>query len=1063
MSLVSGLLRRRYFFELTPKHELASIEGSSNTWVASGADPQFMLISRGCMYPSGWVFLNSFLLRTSENRTAKLFFDIGQGFQESHSLFVPVSRKGTISEILYLPRGIKALRWDPMESPGKFRQQPLVFIEITQIERLTRMARRVIPLWKQHPELRQALTRYLSQSRTGKLKRAYAFAGLLRNDAKSLATKISQEANPAQKTIIDYVRPNQSKLNDAGPSPLLENRYILGIDSFNNHSLAGWVIDKEVPEQPVLLDLYINGMLIERRTADLERRDVAAHGHGATHGGFLFLIPKRFQSADVLEARLCLADRATPIDGFSYVYTPRDVLIRGLLSAVESLNRIGRSSDRNRLSSLLPATKMSVLQARRVLWPMMVEHLRKDYSRENGPFANLPNVLAIPETPHPIEDKVDIIIPVYKGLEETIACITSVLAAKVTTPYELIVVNDCSPEPPLTENLKKLASTNNINLIENKKRLGFVSSVNLGMMEHEASDVVLLHSDMVVSDGWLDRLRSAAYADTNIATATPFSNRATICSFPLSNQDNDLPTGMSLSGVAEAFSRVNFGRIVDLPTAMGSCMYIRREALRETGYFDEQWRGKGNGEENDFCLRASTLGWRHVMACDTFVKHHGSGSLLAEGGARSTKKLETIHRLYPDYHHTLMRFIENDPLANYRLHVFVELVKQYSSRYVLFILHALGGGSDFAAAELSKRLISENQWVLTLTAMSDDSIKLSVFGTNLSAIYQGPSRYARLKDDLQRLNVRLIQVHQLVGYSHEIYGLIMGLGVPFDVTIHDYYYICPRVNLIDASERYCGEPDESGCRQCLNLSDTHESCQLIYRQLGSDIGAWREHHIKFLRNARCVFAPSYDTQGRMQRYHTYSNIVVRPHPEPHATIRPHRPTLSPILSVAIIGAIGVHKGFKVIIACAEDAQQRKLPIRYVVIGYTCDDSIFKNYANVTVTGKYERWQLGNLLSQHNCTIAGFFSVWPETYSYSLSEAWAFGLFPIAFNIGAPAERIEKNGYGMTIPFPCDPKVINDCLIQIGRALDQHHPKRPIGVKYSSIMADYYGFSDNLEF
>ena len=41
-------------------------------------------------------------------------------------------------------------------------------------------------------------------------------------------------------------------------------------------------------------------------------------------------------------------------------------------------------------------------------------------------------------------------------------------------------------------------------------------------------------------------------------------------------------------------------------------MYIRRDCLDAVGPFDEAAFGRGYGEENDFCLRASHLGWRHV-------------------------------------------------------------------------------------------------------------------------------------------------------------------------------------------------------------------------------------------------------------------------------------------------------------------------------------------------------------------------------------------------------------------------------------------------------------------
>ena len=62
-------------------------------------------------------------------------------------------------------------------------------------------------------------------------------------------------------------------------------------------------------------------------------------------------------------------------------------------------------------------------------------------------------------------------------------------------------------------------------------------------------------------------------------------------------------------------------------------MYIRRAALADIGLFDAEAFGRGYGEENDFCLRASARGWRHLLACDTFVYHEGAVSFGAGASA----------------------------------------------------------------------------------------------------------------------------------------------------------------------------------------------------------------------------------------------------------------------------------------------------------------------------------------------------------------------------------------------------------------------------------------------
>ena len=58
--------------------------------------------------------------------------------------------------------------------------------------------------------------------------------------------------------------------------------------------------------------------------------------------------------------------------------------------------------------------------------------------------------------------KVSIIVPVYKGLGPTRACLESVLANRQQVPFELVVVDDASPEPEISAWLDQLASAGKI-------------------------------------------------------------------------------------------------------------------------------------------------------------------------------------------------------------------------------------------------------------------------------------------------------------------------------------------------------------------------------------------------------------------------------------------------------------------------------------------------------------------------------------------------------------------------------------------------------------------------
>ena len=79
-------------------------------------------------------------------------------------------------------------------------------------------------------------------------------------------------------------------------------------------------------------------------------------------------------------------------------------------------------------------------------------------------------------------------------------------------------------------------------------------------------------------------------------------------------------------------------RLSQLPTPVGFCMYVRRAGLEAVGRFDEGY-GLGYGEENDFCRRLATAGFRNVLLDDTFIAHVGNRSFDAKKAALGRSKL----------------------------------------------------------------------------------------------------------------------------------------------------------------------------------------------------------------------------------------------------------------------------------------------------------------------------------------------------------------------------------------------------------------------------------------
>jgi GT2 family glycosyltransferase len=293
---------------------------------------------------------------------------------------------------------------------------------------------------------------------------------------------------------------------------------------------------------------------------------------------------------------------------------------------------------------------------------------------------------------------VNIVVPVYRDVSLTRRCLDSLDASGLPLDCRVTLIDDASPEDGMADMLKTFVEARlfsaplvvEYELLRNAENLGFVASANRGMAHCPEHDVVLLNSDTEVPPGWLQRLRAAAYRRKDIGTVTPFSNCGSLASYPVPNAENAMPAGSSLERLDRFFQAANADVTIDIPIGVGFCLFIRRDCLDDTGCFDEIAFGKGYGEENDFCLRASKKGWAHVLAADCFVFHKGRGSFGREKDELVRQSYVFLSERYPNYPVLLQNHFADDPARHCRLRVdFLRLadrsVRFFGGRYRTYI------------------------------------------------------------------------------------------------------------------------------------------------------------------------------------------------------------------------------------------------------------------------------------------------------------------------------------------------------------------------------------------
>jgi len=649
---------------------------------------------------------------------------------------------------------------------------------------------------------------------------------------------------------------------------------------------------------------------------------------------------------------------------------------------------------------------------------------------------------------------VDVVIPAYRGRSETMACIESVLAS-IPHGTRVWVVDDASPEPDLVAALQALARQKRIRLIRQPENRGFPAAANAGLRACAPRDAVLLNSDTLVPPGWLDRLRAAAYSAADIGTITPLSNDGSIVSYPDLAGGNAVPDLAACVATDILAQRANSDTVIDIPTGVGFCLYLRRRCLDETGLLREDVFAQGYGEENDLCLRARHLGWRSVALPGLFVGHVGSQSF---GSARShllRRNLVVLNRLHPGYDALIAAYIAANPLAPARRRI--DALRWAAGRIragaAILVTHGGSGGVTRVVAERSAMVAAAGlRPIIIRPAASGPRNTCQVGGDAYpNLIFALPDELPEIVRLLRADRPRCFELHHLLGHERSVLGLGRSLRLPVDLFVHDYASFCPRIALVSVGRRYCGEPDIAGCEACIaDLgSKLHDDTPLA---------ALRARSAADMASARQIIAPTADAATRISRHFPGTTPVVQPW-EDDATLVPLAP-MPPgaFRRVCVVGAIGVEKGYEVLLACARDARARSLPLEFVVVGYTLDDKRLMDAGPVFVTGEYADADAAELIRAQEAHLAFIPSVWPETWCFALSRAWEAGLAVAAFDLGGQAERITATGRGWLLPLGLQASAVNDVLLGL-----EHSSTATPSLRFSTAerLAPSYGLSHSL--
>ncbi len=225
--------------------------------------------------------------------------------------------------------------------------------------------------------------------------------------------------------------------------------------------------------------------------------------------------------------------------------------------------------------------------------------------------------------------KIAIVILSWNGKELFDTFLPSVIQYSNSENIEIIIADNGSTDKSV-EHLKRFYPS--INIIELKKNYGFAEGYNQALKHVDAEYLILLNSDVQVTENWIEPCIQLFDADEKLAAIQPkilsynkpkYFEYAGAAGGFIDKYGYPFCRGRILNRVEEDTGQYNQPSLIFWAT--GACMFVRAKAYKTAGGFDgDFW---AHMEEIDLCWRLKNQGYKIAYEPKSVVYHLGGGTL----------------------------------------------------------------------------------------------------------------------------------------------------------------------------------------------------------------------------------------------------------------------------------------------------------------------------------------------------------------------------------------------------------------------------------------------------
>ena len=375
---------------------------------------------------------------------------------------------------------------------------------------------------------------------------------------------------------------------------------------------------------------------------------------------------------------------------------------------------------------------------------------------------------------------------------------------------------------------------------------------------------------------------------------------------------------------------------------------------------------------------------------------------------------------------------------------------------ILYVLHSgVRGGTFLTNKDLMKNV--EKEYDVFLLGAENDFFRLYSFSKGKLEIIKEYSRYLNVNvkinnsnkeivkwsaktfhnswlsfiyfDILINYDIDIVHIRHLINHSFDLPQVAKKLDIPVVLSMHDFYFICPFYVLLDENYNYCmGNCNSNNKKNCycpldsLNDINSKEFIE-VWRKNVLKMFSFVDYFVTTSPIVKNLFLSIYDDDSIInddnfkviEHGRDFPRLFKKYYEIPSAD--------KPIKILCPANHLNIMKGSEIIKQIKLEDKDDLLEFHFLG---NCHDGV--GDCGI-VHGTFERDDFYKKVQEIKPSFIGIFSIWPETFCHTLTEAWSCGIPVVGFNIGVIEDRILKNDGGWIIDIN-NPNEIFDLMLYL---------------------------------